>query len=117
MADPAKVVTIAAIGTNYERLPVHPKIEVSLCSRAEILAMPDIPPNCGVYFLIKDNNIQYVGKSVRLQSRIDNHYASGKIDFDRCVAIICDAADIGVLEAAYIRAFQPPANKAGIVDD
>ena len=68
-------------------------------------------PTSGIYFLIKDQEIVYVGKSVNIQTRLGVHLNEGAIDFDSYSFIECGQAEMNNLEMEYILRFQPRHNK------
>ena len=60
---------------------------------------------CGVYFLVKDNRVVYVGQSVQISARLADH-AKTK-NFDSYAFIRCDKEKLNVLESLYIHALSP----------
>lgn len=68
------------------------------------------PLTMGVYFLIKDNEIVYVGQSINVIARIMNHAREGRIEFDGFTIIECDASLLNEIETHYIVQFCPPYN-------
>jgi hypothetical protein len=67
-------------------------------------------PQCGVYFLIQDSRIVYIGQSVNVHARLADHW-NGEKRFDRVYWVRCAQRDLAPLEAAYIAQFNPPLNK------
>lgn len=67
------------------------------------------PVLCGVYFLVKNRRVVYVGQSINVWSRIGAHAAEGK-PFDRISFIPCEKKHMDVLEALYIHIFRPRLN-------
>jgi hypothetical protein len=63
---------------------------------------------CGVYFLILEQKIVYVGQSTNVFSRIFTH-AQTKT-FDSYVYIPCDKEMLDKLESLYIHFLSPPLN-------
>lgn len=65
-----------------------------------------------VYFLIKDNEIVYVGKTKGCHwSRIGAHIAQKAKDFDNISVACCDTQEeMDILEVEYILKFQPKYN-------
>lgn len=63
---------------------------------------------CGVYFLIKDERVRYVGQSVNVDTRLRDH--SGNHDFDAVSFIPCDRAILDKLESLYIHLLKPDWN-------
>ena len=66
------------------------------------------PKLCGVYFLIKQNSIIYIGQSQNVLYRIGTH--SLRIDFDHFTYIPCKKAGLLKLETQMIKKFDPPLN-------
>lgn len=64
----------------------------------------------GIYFLIQNNNIVYVGQSSELIHRISNHEKDRKIIFDGYSYIKCPKEILDDLEAYYIYTFKPKYN-------
>lgn len=62
---------------------------------------------CGVYFLIKNNKIVYVGQSVNAPARIPQHTDK---DFDSFAVIRCEKESLDALESLYIHLFKPGLN-------
>ncbi len=75
----------------------------------EIIAssVPPYPRKCGVYFLIKDHELKYVGQSIDVEGRLREHRSRG---FDRWHWIPCAAEELDSLERRYLDAFLPPWN-------
>lgn len=63
--------------------------------------------HCGVYFLIYEGRVVYVGQSVDVLSRISQHKEKR---FDRFAFVPCDRASLDVIESLYIHILQPPLN-------
>lgn len=62
---------------------------------------------CGVYFLVKDNEIAYIGQSINIASRITQHRDK---DFDSVSYVACHKNELDILESLYILAYQPILN-------
>ncbi|WP_208324740.1 hypothetical protein [Modicisalibacter xianhensis] len=62
----------------------------------------------GVYFLIKDNQVVYVGQSVNVMNRVRVH--SKDRDFDSYAIILVDTAYLDIVESLYIHLLNPPQN-------
>jgi hypothetical protein len=60
----------------------------------------------GVYFLVKDDEVVYVGQSIDLLHRIARHRREGR-DFDAYAYLLCEREELDRLEEAYIAAFMP----------
>lgn len=63
---------------------------------------------CLVYFLIKDNEIVYVGQTIQGLLRVYTH--CGQKDFDSYFAIKCEKEKLNEVEASYIVKFNPVLN-------
>lgn len=63
---------------------------------------------CGVYFLVKDAQVVYVGQSVNVFSRIASH-APAK-SFDSYAFVLCEPNALDALESLYIHVLKPPLN-------
>ena len=64
---------------------------------------------CGVYFLVHDGRVVYVGQSVNVIARIAQHIADGK-KFSRMAYVPCNRENLDVLESLYIHLLRPPLN-------
>lgn len=62
---------------------------------------------CGVYFLVKNGEIVYVGQSINIANRITAHRDK---DFDDVSFILCEPNNLNILETLYILAYQPKYN-------
>jgi len=62
---------------------------------------------CGVYFLVKNRQVVYVGQSKNVFSRITKHTDK---DFDSVACVPCLAESLDVLESLYIHLLQPTLN-------
>jgi excinuclease UvrABC nuclease subunit len=62
---------------------------------------------CGVYFIIKDEEVIYIGQSVLLWERVRAHR---HMKYDRYFFIECDEKELNYLESKYITQFCPDAN-------
>lgn len=93
---------------------------INLLTQDEILALPCqvVPENAahktGIYFLLKSDNIVYIGMSEDLiQYRIHRHYIekpSGS--FERYTSIDPPHWNIPLAEALYIHRYKPALNRA-----
>lgn len=63
---------------------------------------------CGVYFLIRGNEIVYVGQSVNVPSRINQHRKDKR--FDRAVYVPCTRQRVSALERHWIERLDPEYN-------
>jgi hypothetical protein len=60
----------------------------------------------GIYFLVKDGEVVYVGQSVDVLARISRHRRDGR-EFDAYTYLACEKSDLDRLESIYIAAFMP----------
>lgn len=67
---------------------------------------------CGIYFLIKNHNIVYVGSSSHLFTRIKSHITENKKDFDSFSYVVCEEQDRLLLESKYILKYLPKYNES-----
>ncbi len=65
----------------------------------------------GVYFLWLGDQLQYIGKSVSVSHRIEQHRRQVKIQFDSCNFLPLEPIEIGFTERAYIDRYAPPFNR------
>lgn len=89
--------------------PALTQIKHSLLPKDVIIAKSkeDKGIACGIYFLIKDDEIVYIGQSVNIASRLSQHTNK---DFDRMSFILCNKSELNILETLYILAYQPKLN-------
>lgn len=71
----------------------------------------EIPSTSGIYFLISNDTIVYVGQSVNVLNRIRQHLADKF--FDKINIIQCPEKELIKLESFYIKKFNPILNKVG----
>jgi len=65
----------------------------------------------GVYHLVRNGCVLYVGQSRNLLSRIGGHEWQR---FDEARLFYCDESELHDLEQAHIEALRPPLNRAGV---
>ena len=81
-------------------------------SKEEILAIAQNEvSNCCIYFLIDNDEIVYVGKTMHITSRVITHKLTKK--FDRVSFISCSKEEMEELEKMYIEKFSPRINEIG----
>lgn len=66
----------------------------------------------GVYFLIHDNDVVYVGESLNVYSRINTHALDKDKTFTHYYVIFCPPEHRKELEKSYIKDFSPVYNVA-----
>lgn len=72
-------------------------------------AMP-LGQNTGVYFLLHQAVVVYVGQSIDLFNRIGRHAREGGKVFDAFTYILCSADELDKLEETYVTALMPRYN-------
>lgn len=69
-------------------------------------------PSIGVYFLIREGRVVYVGQSLNCEGRIDAHTKGVSMkEFDSYHIVGCPVHKLDELEALYISKLRPPLNK------
>jgi hypothetical protein len=93
--------------TGLDRI-IYPKTLKNLAEEQDVIdySKRNTP---GVYFLIKDDVVVYVGQSVDVYGRIPEHEKDK--DFDRAVFFKANLDSLLSLEFEYIVAFNPKYNK------
>lgn len=68
----------------------------------------------GVYFLIKDNVIVYIGQSINCKGRILEHIREGNKKFDFAKIVRCDINDLAEMERLFLDYYLPKYNTDGL---
>jgi len=85
--------------------------EASKLTAEQIVAMAKpIRDYVGVYFLINDGHIVYIGQSVCITSRVHWHFTHTKKQFDSYAFVECTKEDLDVIESIYIHTLRPHMN-------
>jgi hypothetical protein len=71
-------------------------------------------PQCGIYFLIQDDEIVYIGQSIHIPNRLHSHQKKNR-QFERVFFVECKEEDLDEIERQYIRKFSPKLNHHLIV--
>jgi len=88
------------------------KDDLGLMSKGNLLALARPRKQiCGVYFLIEDDDIVYVGQSINIDARVGQHHTTKTFSFVAYVE--CQQEKLLALEALYIHKFDPPLNGGG----
>lgn len=66
---------------------------------------------CGIYFLLYERRIVYVGQSVNCRRRISQHEASKDKTFDAYHILPCAQTELDMLESLYVARFKPQFNQ------
>jgi hypothetical protein len=87
-----------------------PTMQEQLLSEEEIVAasVEAGPRKCGIYFLIADDELKYVGQSINVEARVAVH--KNERDFDRWYWVPCSSYQLNKMERLYIDRFLPPWN-------
>lgn len=89
--------------------PIHFTSKCAVFTEEEVVAVSAPRPLCGVYFLIRDRKVLYVGQSENLLDRVGRH--SMRVAFTHYTMMLCEKHELDALEAHYINEFKPPLNK------
>lgn len=68
-----------------------------------------LEPLCGIYFIVVNNRIDYVGQSTNILCRLGQHAKVGR-RCDRIAYMLCAVSELDALEAFYIKKFKPRGN-------
>lgn len=102
-----KAGTISAISMQKRRKPEY--VEDYLIGLPCDIVARSIPrPIVGIYFLIIDDQISYIGQSMNVMQRIGTH--ASKREFDRYYYFECAADHLDEMEAKCIHKFNPSHN-------
>lgn len=84
---------------------------------ADVLGLTelDLSPVPCVYFLVRGNEVLYVGQTVNLGRRILAH--RNVIPFERVFYLDVADVEMGAVERAWIRRLNPPYNRTHVVPD
>ena len=64
-------------------------------------------PVSGIYFLISENRVQYVGQANDVDRRLAEHWRDGR-RWEAVTVIECDTKHLDAVESAYIHRLAPP---------
>ena len=70
-----------------------------------------VDPDCGVYFLLQDFKIVYVGQTQNGLHRIGQHFVDEKKAFDSYTFLPVPESQLNIIESAYIEKFNPVYNR------
>ena len=62
---------------------------------------------CGIYFLVKDDEIIYIGQSINIPARLAQHVNK---HFDRVFVLECSQSELNTVERIYLNHFRPRLN-------
>lgn len=84
----------------------------------DLKKLQKIRNKAGIYALINDDNLIYIGSSFNMYTRVLEHIASAKITFNHILDVIVsedahtqDMEEIRIIEMGIICATRPPSNK------
>jgi hypothetical protein len=66
----------------------------------------------GIYFLLRDDQIVYVGRSTNIMVRLSNHRFEATKEFNRVFVVECPVANMDRMERMYIDKFKPIYNES-----
>ena len=58
----------------------------------------------GIYFLVRGNSVVYVGQSINILRRVEEHRRTKA--FDSFAYLICDKSELNILESLYMLSFR-----------
>jgi hypothetical protein len=82
-------------------------------TRAKAIAMAPYRRMSGVYLLLLDGEIAYIGSSRNMAARVSSHRANGR-PFDQAFFIATKEEEREPLERLLIRSFRPRQNRTGL---
>lgn len=95
-------------------LPPQADLQLARLDEHEIIVRSIPMSDTGIYFLVSENSIVYVGRSVSFITRLQDHLRDEGKTFDRVYFLPCSSEEIDHLERAYIQKFRPPLNTVHI---
>lgn len=85
-------------------------LPAAMSAKAIVAAALACADMSGLYFLIDQHEIVYVGQSKLVHRRLAQHFDRREIQFDRYFILPCPVALLDLLEARYIAEFRPAWN-------
>jgi excinuclease UvrABC nuclease subunit len=68
--------------------------------------------NYKVYFLLRNEEVIYIGQTINIRQRINSHSLEGRIDYDDVYYIECNENQhVNIVEAKYIKKYNPIYNR------
>lgn len=116
-----RAAALAAVAMPME-VPTPPQVRMVVKGRAQIenavvsAAQPfnTGPSTCGIYFLVDDAQIVYIGQSVDVFTRVLSHRRDGYKTFDKCCWVPVPRDELDAVESALIALFKPRHNRDGV---
>ena len=68
----------------------------------------------GIYFLLHNSEIVFVGQSVNILVRVGQHWIQKEKEFDSFSFVPCPAESLNLLQAHFICKFMPKYNSGGL---
>ena len=101
---------LATLDHTYKLSTVSAKLTNKALLQAEEITMASLPWQnlSGIYFLVQDEQVVYVGQSTNVYSRIAYHV--GDKTFEKYAFVPCDIDLLDKLESLYIHALRPKLN-------
>jgi len=102
-----------------ERVDNHILVPHSIRSIVGLCDVTTESRRCGIYFLVRDMTLMYIGQSVNVAARIATHASISPRtneqdkDFNKVFYLQWPADDLDRIEGALIRALKPPLNGRG----
>jgi hypothetical protein len=97
-----------------DHFPVSPALDVPPClhgHRAELAEFPlSYLATPVVYFLLSGGELVYIGQTMQIGKRLENHKLAGKA-FDRVLVMRVNVEDLETVERRMIRQFRPRLNR------
>lgn len=116
-----RAAALAAVAIPVE-VPTPPQVRLVVKGRAQIesaivsAAQPinPGPSTCGIYFLVEDTEIVYIGQSTDVFTRVLTHRREGYKAFDKCCWVPVPRDELDAVESALIALFKPRHNRDGV---
>lgn len=67
--------------------------------------------DCGVYILLQNEEVMYVGQSQYIPIRVHTHRRDNRFQFDKVVVRYCEPNDLDLIEAELIKELKPMHNR------
>lgn len=92
------------------------EVRASMMTAEHIASSAGSIHRAGVYFLLRGEQIVYVGRSDNIFTRIGTHVRNSRIDFDKVHTVAATGLEQERLEQLYIAAFKPEFNAYGLAE-
>jgi hypothetical protein len=108
---PTNIVLYKFGESEFEDDLINAPVELSRVKNLKRIPLNAIVPPPGVYFLYHDKVLQYIGQSVNVYSRLNQHAEGGEFVFNKIYFLPCHVDVLDKTEKEMIRHFTPPFNK------